>query len=140
LKTKKKPAKKSHKPWVYVHIPHIDAWVIALLGWEPEKASKFILSRYNHAVEMDSEGSCTILHNKKNSKKIVFIHSISWRKDSQHYALLVHEVLHACLLLNAEIGQGICTKDHEHLTYLTQYIFQTILEKLNHEKNSRRSS
>lgn len=101
-----------------------DAHFLALLGWPKPKVKAFFRKKFDYDFVFDSDGCCIAFTNR------TFVIVVNeWDKTPATLALLTHEVLHGALLMLNQIGQGVCTRDHEHLTYLVQHIFQMILEK-----------
>jgi hypothetical protein len=118
--------------YVHCHLPHYNAWVIGLIGWPSEKASEFLKKKHNVHDEFCSGGRCVVL--KRGNETIAIVHLKKFKNHPEYLALLVHEVAHACLLILNDIGQGVCTKDHEHFTYMVQHVFQSLLtERLKHK-------
>lgn len=119
---KKKPKKKK---FVWCNLPMYNALVIGLLGYKPKEASEWVWKRYRVHEKFEADGQCTLL--VKDRDKIAIISTKLFSKAPPDLAVLVHECLHAALLILKEVGQGVDTGDHEHLTYLQQHIFQELL-------------
>lgn len=113
---------------ICIHIPQYDVWVVAILGWTFQETRKFIQAKYQMEFQMPKNGICLHLDHPKHGEHFVIVLD-QWKRTPQHTALLAHELLHACLLLYSSIGQGVCTKDHEHLTYMHQWLLTSILER-----------
>ena len=114
------------------HVPQYDAWVVGLLGMSSEAAEAYVWKKYKVHQAFDSDGRCLVMQNGNRLTAIVHLREFSMKP--KHLALLAHECTHAALCFLHEIGQGVSTKDHEHLTYLIQYIFQSMLEPTKNHK------
>lgn len=118
--------KRKQPKFVCVEIPQYGAYVVGLLGWTHEECATFLWDKYKIKELTEADGKCLLIK-RKNGDIHAIVHSTIFSKDPSVLAVIVHETLHACLLILENIGQGVDTEDHEHLAYMVQHVFQGLI-------------
>lgn len=123
-------AKGRKKKWiksVVVNLPQYGIYVTGLLGWTPEHVRYFFLKKFEceSPVEDEPDGRCITMNHPREGFHII-VYLSRWDKQPETIALLSHECLHATMSILDMMGQAVCTKEHEHVTWLHQHIFQEL--------------
>lgn len=113
----------------FCEINQFGTFVVGVLGWPEEVFDQMIWEEYRtHVRRTPGNPVCASFH--KDGEKI---HQVIYMPDFSgkvpELAALSHECVHACLLTLDMVGQeSISTNDHEFLTYMVQFVFQSMLE------------
>lgn len=122
---------------VKLYLDMYGMWIDAYLGWCPFKAGSDVHRRFGCTINFhESIGSCAMIVNSANEVRII-IHTTTWGPEPGDMGVFSHEVLHAALFCCEHIGQEIDTIAHEHLTYLHQFIFETLMVMRNMKPKKR---
>lgn len=135
MKRLKKPKNRKHPPFVF--LGQYQAWIVGLLNWTSEEASAYVKKTWNVDDEFKSDGRTLTITKGSDIICVVFMRKGRVSRNAW-LALLGHEVLHAILKIYSCIGQGVCTSDHEHLTYTHQHVFQGLLDRYDVQKRKPR--